>query len=138
MTEFIAKGSSLKLSDPPTAGSSYTTVGQITSIDGPSIEVRTVEVTDLSDSHAQYLPTTVDSGDFSFELNLDSGAHDPLTDLLATPVVAKWQALLSDGKTYSFDGILTQFNPSGGSTDDALTASCTIKLSGAVTITTTS
>lgn len=129
-------GTLLKHSTDGTAA--YTTLAEVTEISGPTMEVGTVETTHLSSTTREFLPTIPDGGEITFDIEYDSDdtSHQILTGLMTTPAIAYWQVVMSDGTAanFSFAGILTGFEPGGFTVDDVVTASCSIKVTGDVTV----
>lgn len=123
------KGTLLKL------GSS--TIAQRVSISGPSRQVGTVETTNLDSTTKTYRPTILDNGELSLDIEFDpdDATHISLEDLMTTPAVSTWALVFADAtpSTYSFSGILTGFEIGGMEVEGNLTASLTIKLTGAIT-----
>lgn len=121
-----------------TGGSTtYTTIGQVLSIEGPSNEVGSVETTNLSSTRKTYRPTLPDGGELTFELEYDpsdTAGHKFLRGLADAPQVLSWQVgyPLSPVVKDTFQGFLTKFAPSAGGPEENLTASVTIKVTGAV------
>lgn len=128
MGKSIGKGAVLKLNG--------TTVAHLTSIDGPSRSVETVDSTDTLSTAREFLPGYCDNGEVSFSGHYDASSHGSLESLIAAPAVESWSIVLADtdGTTFTFDGILTAWGIAGGATADMVTYDGTIKVSGDVTI----
>ena len=113
------------------------TPDDLLSISGPGVNASTIDTTSMGSTSRSFLGGNIDGGDITFDIafaNVET--HRALTGLLltstaATAFVITW----SDDATTTGTGILTGFSPSG-SMDDKLTASVTIKVSGAVSFAT--
>ena len=111
-------------------------VVDLLSISGPSVSVATIDTTAISISDANpaktYKKGIIDNGDLSVDIAWQPAVAGYNT--LAGSVdgsVASWEILWSDGSETSGNGILTGFTPTG-SLDDKVTASLSIKVTGAV------
>lgn len=118
-------------------------IGQLVSVGGPSMEVGTVESTDLSSSARTFVSTITDGGEVSFTINYDSTdtEHAAIDTLMATPSDSQaWTITLNDsggssGTTIAFTGICTNWELAGIEVDGLVQAECSVKVSGAVTVT---
>ena len=139
MARYAAKGTLLKLgSGSPTP--TFATVAQVISITGPGITVDTIEMTDHDNTtgYKEFLPSFKDGGEVTLELYFDPAhtTHGISQGLLgAIGAVRDWQLVFptSPSTQWTFKGIITRFEPSANATE-ALTASCTIKVTGAPTL----
>jgi predicted secreted protein len=115
----------------------FTTVAElIDALEGPNLAADAIEVTAHSDSGWRtFIPGLKDAGEVSASVNLipDNSTHDPSTGLISMiGVQGNWKVTFPDTTTATFSAILTAFEPSSP-LDDRLTASITLKLSGAPT-----
>lgn len=116
----------------------FTAIANITSIDPPSIERETLDVTTHGspDQWREHLGGLKDGGEVSFDLNYDPTEHDTLVadfdDTEARNYKVVWPASLG---SWEFAAILTGFEPSAPH-DEQLTASVTLKVSGKPVLTT--
>jgi hypothetical protein len=127
----------------PAGGSSYTNIGQVTSISGPGLARETVDVTthDNTSMWRSFIKSLKDGGEISFDIlyDPDLGTHNYATGLLsdfgADSVIANFRLTFTDtGPTqWLFPGIVTGFETTEP-IDDALKASITVKVSGAPTL----
>lgn len=130
----------------PTFGTTITfnaaAVAEVLSLNVDGLKLNTIDVTTLADRHRKFVAGLIDSGTISMEVNILS-AHSALWDQLdntAASTAPSAQAFsLSFGPsgsviTASGNCIVTDFSLKGG-LDSALTASFTMKITGAVTLT---
>ena len=111
------------------------TPDDLLSISGPSVNASTIDTTSMGSSERSFLGGNIDGGEITFDIAFDpdSTTHKLLTgDLLTSTASTAFLITWSDGAETSGTGILTGFSATG-SMDDKLTASATIKISGAVT-----
>lgn len=132
MSKIKSKGTALQLS----VASVYTTVAQVVSLDGPSMESETYESDTLDNTSAgiPYSPTgRTEGGSVSGELFFDPvlSIHLSMLALLTTPTTAAWKMLFADSATtdWTFSGAGLQFGPKVA-LGDGLKASFSIKLDG--------
>lgn len=123
-----------------------TAIANVVSISGPSLEVGTVEISNLEDSKRRYLATIADAGELSAEvifIPFEAGSpisgtdvHSDLFDLWdnSDPVAANWTLAFNDetNSEWDFSGILTGLEISGMEIDGVVQASVSIKLSGGI------
>lgn len=128
-----AKGTILQLS----ISSTYTTVAQNVSLDGPDSEVGTRDTTHLLSTAKTFAPTIPDGGTVSGTLLYDprDTTHDALFGLIWAPAVSLWKLTFADTgqTTFAFNGILTKLTPTGIEVEANLEASFEIKVSGVIT-----
>ena len=116
-----------------------TAVSQRTSLSGPTFSVEPVETTHMDSTAHTYRPSSIpESGEVSGTLwyDPDDASHQALTDLMVTPATAAWVLTFTDGTatTYTFNGVLSSFEPGGMEIENEISADFTIKVTGAVTI----
>lgn len=137
MAKYTAYESVLRVNTGTTV---YVDVGQVRDISGPSMTQDAVEVTARDTSKWRtFTPGLRDGGEVTFDLiydpNLTShSATDTTTGLvyfLLNGVAKTFRLVMSDSNYFSFSGIVTAFTPESP-LEDAMTASCTIKVTGAV------
>lgn len=120
----------------------FTTVSEVSNISGPGESLETIDATHMESpsGYREYIPSLLDSGEISFDMNFLPATTAQSVGLRAD-MVAKtkrnWQLVFTDSgtTTYSFSGYVTAFEPSA-QIDDKLSASCTIKVTGPVTAST--
>ncbi len=119
----------------------FTTVAQVQDITPPNLTVETEDTTTHdSGGWAEYSATLLDGGEVTFDILYDpaDATHDNSTGLVAalTAKAAKNFKVVfpdADTTTWSFAALVTNFQPSG-SVKGMLSASVTLKITGAVTL----
>lgn len=114
-------------------------VAGVKSIDGPQISREIIDITSMSDSHKVKAPARPNSGTVTVELLLED--HSALlatldatvTDTTVPSPTSVTIAFAGDGGSYAFDAFVTGFTPKA-SGDEALTATVTLEITGAVTV----
>lgn len=115
-----------------------TTIAEVRSISGPSMSAETIDVTNMdSGGWREFITSLKDGGEVSFDCNFLPAAatHVALMQDFVDSVISEYSLVWTDSgtSTWTFDGLVTSFQPNAA-IDDALTASVTIKMSGAPTI----
>ena len=113
-------------------------VADIISISAPSVSIATIDTTNIASVHRSFIAGTIESGEVSLEVNYDPNSDVDLEDAWdntasAAPAAAAMVITFSDSSTFSFSGIITGFTANIGM-DATVTASLTIKITGAVTV----
>ena len=133
-----AYGTLLKRGDGG-APQTFTTVPEVRSISGPSTETDEAEVTTHSSAAAgayrEYILTLIDAGSIEFDINYvpSDAVHQGVRSDFINRVKRDWQIVLPGSiQTISFSGYVKTFSLEFP-TDDAITASVSIRLTGAVT-----
>lgn len=120
--------------------STYTLVGQLTSLNGPTQSKETIDVTsfDSSGGYREFIDGFKDGGEISGDMNFTSESFQAMQTLFDSNSDIHWKiSLPNEEKTeITFDGKLTS-NQMSASVGDKVSASITIKVSGKVTITDT-
>jgi hypothetical protein len=120
-------------------GTTYTTIAQRLSLDGPEMEVGTVETTHLDSAAKTFRATLPDGGEMSGTLEYDpqDAGHVVLFNLIwsPTPNGDLWNLVFSDNSIANFTGILTGFKPTGMEVEERLQAEFKIKVSGVIVLT---
>lgn len=124
-------------------GTSFTiggvTIGQVQDISGPSMALDTEDVTchDSTGGWEEHVGTILRSGEVTLEIAYDPAlaSHTTIISTMTGRASAAMTIVLPDPgtTTYSFSGFVTGFEP-GMPHDGALTASVTVKPTGAVSI----
>jgi tail tube protein len=122
----------------------YVAMSEVKSITPPSMTVDQVEVTHMQSPNRfrEFISGLLDGGEVSFEMNFIPGnvSDDRLFELLNLPTgVTRRRAMrisYPNGVTWSFNGEVTGYEPDVPF-DDAMTATVTVKVSGAIAIGTT-
>jgi len=113
-------------------------VADVLSISAPSVSVATIDTTNLGAVHRTFIAGTIDSGEVSLEIMYDPMSDTDIEDswdntATTAPVYKECIVTFSDSATYTFDAIITAFSTSVA-IDDKVTASLTLKITGAVTV----
>lgn len=139
MAKYKALGTQLQMATVA-APTVFTTVAQLTSIEGPGGDTDEIDVTthDSSGGFRETLAGFKDPGEISIEGVLDASAatHDGTTGLASlytSGVTVNWKLILPDtgASTLTFPGWVKNFTISS-SFDDALKFSATIRVAGAI------
>lgn len=137
MAKYTAYESVLRVN---TVTTTFVDVGQVRDISGPSMTQDAVEVTARDTSKWRtFTPGLRDGGEVTFDLIYDPNlaSHSAtntttgLVNFLLTGTEKTFRLVMSDSNYFSFSGIVTAFTPESP-LEDAMTASCTIKVTGAV------
>lgn len=116
-------------------------VADVISVNLDGMKLNTIDVTTLADRHRKFVAGLIDSGTISMEVNILS-SHSSMWDQLdntasttAPTALAFTLTFGPSGNTISATGncFVTDFSMKGG-LDSALTASFTMKITGAVTL----
>ena len=132
-------------------GSSYTAIGQVQDISGPSISRGTVDVSDhdSASGYREYLPGLADGGDLTFTIGWDPATtpHKQAASGLIGNfeldgcTMTTWEYTLNlcagtGTAIWTFTGFLTAFAPSAP-VEGQNTAAVTVKISGKPLLTVT-
>ena len=117
-------------------------VTEILSISTPSVTTATIDTTGIESVHRTFLAGTIDSGEMTLQImydpNADTDIEDPW-DNTATGATAEKDCVITfpdaGYSTFSFKGIIVDFSASVA-IDEKITASITIRVSGAITVAT--
>jgi len=131
-------GTILKRSANDSSGSTYAAVGEINSIDGPNMSRDTIETTalDTAGGYRTFIPSFRDAGELNLDMNFTLDSFDDMLLDFESSDIRYWQIVFPDtgATTLEFAGYVTSLG-TGASTDDKVMATATIKISGAVTLT---
>lgn len=124
-------------------GSSYTAIGQVKDIGGPSISRGTIDVSDhdSADGYREFLGGLADGGELTFTIGFDNTNAEHTTNLPAnleddTTTPAAWEldlTMASGTAVWTFDGFLTGFAP-GTPVEGEQTIEVTVKVTGKPTL----
>jgi predicted secreted protein len=133
-----AYGTLLKRGDGG-APETFTTVPEVRSISGPSTETDEAEVTSHSSAalgaYREFILTLIDAGSIEFDMSYvpANAVHIGVRTDFINRTKRNWQLVLPGGaQTISFTGYVKTFSLEFP-TDDAVTASVSIRLTGGVT-----
>ena len=132
LTDLPGKGTLLKLS----ISSTFTTIGQRVSLEGPSSKLGIRNPTHLDSTYVAKRPTIPDLGQIKGKLWYDpnDAVHGPLRAKVYSPPTAPdlWKLIYADGDTTpsydAFSGYLTEFSVTGMEVEGTLEADFTIEL----------
>lgn len=132
-----AMGTKLKRGDGG-APENFVDVGRMKNFTGPNRSSEQIDITDLGNTsgYAEYLAGLKDGGEFVLELNWDpaDAQHAALLDTdFESQIARNWQIVWANsGVTSQLVAILLKHDPKGDPRS-ALTATCTLKVTGAIT-----
>lgn len=135
-TPIFGKGSLLQKEDSPGAGT-YTTLGQVRNISGPTQQADEVETTSHDDSgdFRVFIRGLIDGGTVSAEINFDPAdvKHQEMLSDLATGTGANWRirwSQMTPVHRFTFPAFVQSF-PLTNPTDAQLGATLTLRVTGA-------
>lgn len=132
---FIGKGCTISVGneDSPLT---YTAIGEITDFEGLDGQASVIDATHIGSTHKEKLVGIPDEGKFTCTMNLypDDAGQLLLRTYRTSRALVDWKIALADGGTTQiiFTGYVLGFSIQG-STDDKVTASLTVEISGAAT-----
>ena len=114
----------------------FTDVGECVSIDLLDVEVDSIDVSshDSPSQWREFVAGMKDGGELSVEVNYDPAAHGALWAALGVEQGHRFTLPDAGAATITFDGFVSGLKAQAPY-DDKLSATATIKVSGAVTIT---
>lgn len=119
-------------------GTSYSTIAEINSIDGPNMSRDTIDVTSLDSTggYREFITSFRDGGEVTLEMNFTLDGYDGMKADFESSDKIWYKIILNDtGATeFEFEGLVTALGL-GIPLDDKVTASVTIKISGQVILT---
>jgi len=114
----------------------YNELAEITNITPPNFEVDDVDVTHMQSPNRtrEFISGLIDPGEASFEMNWIPGSATDilLINLKTEGTVANWKMEWSNGTYWEFVGYVKGYEPSA-ETEDKMSATCTIRVSGDIT-----
>src|SRR5262249_19761717 len=112
----------------------YTVVGEQTAIKPPKIKVDTVDASHEQSPNAwrEFLAGMIDGGEMSVDLQWLPGGTGEQLMLTGLRQLITCRIVYPDGSTSDYTALMTDFEPDAPM-DDKLTATVTLKVSGAVT-----
>lgn len=132
MAGIDGRGTALQRGDGATP-EVFTTIANVTSINPPSMERETIDVTahDSEDGWMEFVGGLKDGGEVSADVNYDPSEHDVLVADFDDENPRNYRIVFpdADATTWSFQAILTGFEPEAPY-DDKLAASLTWKVTG--------
>lgn len=107
-------------------------VTEIVSFDGPSAVSDTYDISNMASSTRTFVEGLIDNGEVTIEVNYDPVPHKVIAQFVGAAVKACTITMADGGATViGFNAFVTGFAPSG-ERDGILTATMTLKISGAV------
>lgn len=135
MANLLAQGAGIFLSDDASP-EVYTEIDQVVSIAGPDGSSAEIDVTALDSTAKEFVMGLPDEGNVTLETIHDpaSTQHEALRAARAAQTLKHFQIRLTDSpqSTYTFFAYVTGFSMNLG-VDASITASYTLRISGAVT-----
>lgn len=141
MSKFSAFGTQLQMGDGG-GPEVFTTVAQVRNISGPGFSFDTIDTTahDSPGAWEEFVPSFLHSGELTLDIIYDPAlaTHNNSTGLLSVfrqRLKKNWKIVWPDtaASVWAFAAYVTGFEPNAPH-DDALTATVTLKLSGAPTL----
>jgi Lambda phage tail tube protein, TTP len=135
INSFSGLGTKLQIS----ISSSYTAIVDVISVSGPEMEQGSRETTVLNPASGwrTFAPTITDPGTIDFQLFLDETDTTQSNLFSQLGVISggsyAYKLITSDNHTFAFSGFVTKFAVDEIAIDGSITASLSVKLSGAVT-----
>lgn len=118
-------------------GTTFTDVAEVVNIDVLDVSADTTDVSshDSPDQYREFVGGMKDGGELSFDINYDPAKHGAImSNIGGDPIKHKITLPDAGAATVEFDGIITGFKAQAPY-DDKLSASVSVKVSGAPTIT---
>jgi predicted secreted protein len=135
---FSSFGTILKVGDGATPTEAFSNVAEVKDIKGWSASLSTEDTTHQGSTAAEFVAGVLDYGEVSFDVNFDPAgvSHDKLFDDMVAKTKRNFKLVMTDSGAaeYSFSAFITKFELDM-KVKGALTASITLKISGAVTLT---
>ena len=122
-----------------TSSETFTNIAEVRTINGPGLNLEIVEATHMESpgNSREYLPTFIEGGEVTFDVSFlpNTSAQTVITTDLQARTKRNFRLTFpnSAANRWSFAGFYTGFTPSA-EIDGMLSASVTIKVTGAVTI----
>jgi|AntDeeMinimDraft_5_1070356.scaffolds.fasta_scaffold30328_2 predicted secreted protein len=108
-------------------------IAEITNISGPDKSRETIDVTSLdsTDGYREFIGSFRDAGSVSLSMNFTRTTYETMNDDYESESRQYYEIVLPDGTSLEFEGLVTDL-PLEVTTDDAISADATIKVSGKV------
>lgn len=124
-------------SDQASSGGTYAAIAEINSISGPSMKRDTIDVTSLDSTggYKEFIAGFRDGGEVTLAMNFTLDGYIDMKTDFESDVLGDYRIELPDTNvsTFDFSGFVTSLGMSVP-TADKVTTEVTIKVSGAVTI----
>ena len=134
-----AKAVKLQRGDGVTPTEGFTTIAEVTSLNGPNESAEQIDVTSFDSTAREFVAALVDSGEVSFDMNFvgENAQQQGLrTDQRAGTkrnfkLIIPDRTLEASCSTCAFAAIVTALSgPQASGVDGAIPQSCTLKVSG--------
>lgn len=118
----------------------FTTIGEVTDFTGPSETTEQLDATSFDSTAQEFIAGLPDNGEVSFDMNFvgSNAQQQGLRADLRAGTVRNFRLILNDHATtdtqFAFAAIVTNLSIQGAS-NAIIKASCTLKLTGAATVT---
>lgn len=131
-------GTLFQIGDGNSASEQFSSVAEINTISGPNITRDVIDVTSLdsTDGWREFIAGFRDGGEVTLELNFTIAGYDKFLDYLQLDESNNYQCVLPDttNTTLGYAAIITNLGLAVP-TDSKVTQSVTLKVTGAVTLT---
>lgn len=136
----LGYGTIVQINDPGNSPGDWHDLDEVFNVTPPSAEVDQIDVTHMRSPgrRREFIDGLIDGGEFSFQINYIPGGDtdDILNAILDLPVGASrrrnWRVIFPNLVMHTFSGNLQTYEPDAP-TDDKMTATVTIKVTGAIT-----
>lgn len=126
-------GYGAKFSIDPAGGTSFTDLGEVFNITPPSDSIDVIDATHMQSPNGtrEFILGLNDPGTASFEMNFvpGSASDDLIQQVRAARAVVSCRITFPDTSTWTFDGILTGYEPAVPN-EDKMTATVSFKVTG--------
>ena len=130
-------GAEFKRSPDDSSGSTYTAIAEINSIQGPNMSRETIDTTalDTSGGYRTFVPSFRDAGEIVLEMNFTQAGYITMKTDFESSSLVYYQIVFPDtpNTTFEFGAYVTALGNSIP-TDDKITQTVTLKISGTVTV----
>jgi predicted secreted protein len=119
------------------SGSAWEAIGEVTDINGPGMTRATIDTTHLATEggYRTFITGFRDAGTLTFTMNFTRDSFELLKTDFESDDAVDFELVLpdEDNTSFEFSGLVTEM-PLTIPTDDKITNSVTIKISGAITV----
>ena len=139
MANLKSQGCTLSRLDETASPNAYQEIGQVISIGGPSGTTGEIDVTNLSSTAKEFIPSLPDWGSVDSEIVFDqattSNRHQELWDDFSAQTVGTYKITLTDSPqtTFTFTAYPSQF-ALNIAVDDKVGASISLRITSSVTM----
>lgn len=120
-------------------GSEWVSIAEVNSIEGPNKTRGTIDVTslDTDGGYREFIAGFRDPGQINLSMNYSQAGYEAMNDDFESNTRQNYQIVLPDGFTLEFEGLVTEV-PLTVTTDDKITMNAVIKISGSVSLSSSS